>query len=251
VDSQFSFKHRVVSFISQRFFENITYTARSGLATGLRRKGGLGFIPREATSEEEFLRSIDYHGKVVYDIGCFIGITTMFFASRAKQVIAFEPNPASAKRLTENLKINNLNVILIPRAVGDKPAVMEMSIDTLMAGGATLVAGVDGDSHVQVEVTTIDEERSTQHLPVPDFIKMDIEGYEYPALVGMLDTIRSHHPSLFIEMHGHDVPAKLRNAEQVVRFLKDEGYQLKHVESGSTLTVDNWQTTAEGHIYAF
>lgn len=251
VDSQFSFKQRVVSFVSQRFFDKITYTARSGLSTGLRRKGGLGFLPRQATPEEDFLRSIDYSGKVVYDIGCFVGITTMFFASRAKQVIAFEPNPASAKRLLENLKANNLNVTLIPRAVGDKPAVMEMSIDSLMAGGATLVAGVEGDTHVQVQVTTVDNERSAQNLPAPDFVKMDIEGFEYPALRGMIETIRMHRPALFIEMHGHDYSAKLQNAEQVVHFLIDQGYKLKHVETGSALTVENWQTTAEGHVYAY
>jgi FkbM family methyltransferase len=253
MESQFSLKHRLVAFVSQRLFDNISYTARSGLATGLRRKGGLGFVPRRPTLEEEFLRNIDYSGKVVYDIGCFIGITTMFFASRAKQVIAFEPNPTSAKRLVANLEVNRLRskVELIPLAVGDKPATLDMSIDTLMAGGATLIEGVEGDSHIKVTVTTLDAEREARKLAAPDFIKIDIEGFEHPALLGMKQTLLKHHPALFIEMHGHDQAAKLVNAERVVTLLLEYGYRLKHVESGTDLTAQNWRTTAEGHVYAY
>jgi FkbM family methyltransferase len=253
MENQFSLKHRLVAFVSQRLFDNISYTARSGLASGLRRKGGLGFVPRRPTIEEEFLRNIDYSGKVVYDIGCFIGITTMFFASRAKQVIAFEPNPTSAKRLVENLEVNRLRskVDLIPLAVGDQPATLRMSIDTLMAGGATLIEGVEGDAHITVTVTTIDSEREKRKLPAPDFMKIDIEGFEYPALIGMKQTLLSHRPGLFIEMHGHDRAAKLTNAERVVNLLLEYGYRLRHIESGTDLTAENWRTTAEGHVYAY
>jgi len=39
-----------------RLFDNYVYTARYGLAKGLKRKGGLGFIPKimEMTEEEKF-----------------------------------------------------------------------------------------------------------------------------------------------------------------------------------------------------
>ena len=39
-------KHRVIAWISQNLFGNITYTSRHGLIKGLKRKGGLRLAPR-------------------------------------------------------------------------------------------------------------------------------------------------------------------------------------------------------------
>jgi len=38
-------KHRMVAWISQKLFGNITYTVRHGLIKGMKRKGGLGWLP--------------------------------------------------------------------------------------------------------------------------------------------------------------------------------------------------------------
>ena len=40
-----------------------------------------------------------------YEIGAFHGILTLFFSSRAKLVIAYEPNPPSGNRLLRNLRL--------------------------------------------------------------------------------------------------------------------------------------------------
>jgi len=60
----------LVAFVSQRLFGNYTYTIRHGLASGMRRKGGLGFLPVNSgeTAETEFLRKLPLAGKVVYDV---------------------------------------------------------------------------------------------------------------------------------------------------------------------------------------
>jgi len=65
----------LVAFVSQRLFGNYTYTIRHGLASGMRRKGGLGFLPVNSgeTAETEFLRKLPLAGKVVYDVGAFEG----------------------------------------------------------------------------------------------------------------------------------------------------------------------------------
>ena len=60
----------------------------------MRRRGGLGFVPwgPAETAETRFLRALDVGDKVVYDIGGFEGLLTMFFSRRARNVIAWEPN---------------------------------------------------------------------------------------------------------------------------------------------------------------
>jgi hypothetical protein len=46
-----------------------------------------------------------------------------------------------------------------------------------------------------VDVTSID----AMALPGLDFFKLDVEGYEVPALTGALDTIKKHRPWIWVE----------------------------------------------------
>ena len=66
--SHYSPRHRVTSWISQYLFGNFVYTNRHGLIKGLRRKGGLGWLPEflsgsVETAEHRFWRSLDLRGK--------------------------------------------------------------------------------------------------------------------------------------------------------------------------------------------
>jgi predicted RNA methylase len=48
---------------------------------------------------------------------CLHGLLTLFFASRAKAVVCFEPNTQNHKRLTENLTLNEIRNVEV-RKVG-------------------------------------------------------------------------------------------------------------------------------------
>jgi hypothetical protein len=53
----------------------------------------------------------------------------------------------------------------------------------------------------------------------PDVIKMDIEGAEHSALLGMKDILKSR-PTIFLSTHGREIH------EQCCALLKEAGYQL-------------------------
>jgi hypothetical protein len=115
--------HRLVAWISVHLFDNITYTVRRGLLKGMRRKGGLGWVPAllspdVLTAEQEFWRTLNLTGMNVYDVGAFHGLLTFFFASRAKAVVCFEPNNANHKRLMENLKLNRFSNVEVRKVGG-------------------------------------------------------------------------------------------------------------------------------------
>lgn len=58
------------------------YTVRRGLARGLRREGGLGFVPEwlfPTTEEDIQLRRLSLDGKTIYDVGGFEGVFALFF----------------------------------------------------------------------------------------------------------------------------------------------------------------------------
>jgi FkbM family methyltransferase len=254
----FDWKHRLVAFVSRR--TNFTYTVRHGLLAGMRRRGGLGFVPwgPAETAETRFLQSLDVAGKVVYDIGAFEGLLTMFFSRRGGQVIAWEPNPESRHRLLTNLQLNQLaNVRARDVGLADAPGETTLVYDPLMPGAASAggaVAGQIRDSapsltEVGMKVATLDDEVRTQALPPPDLVKIDVEGMELPVLLGAQGTIRAHRPQLYIEMHGADQEDKRRNAREVVSLLWNLGYQhLLDVEAGTALTPET--TDRPGHIFA-
>jgi len=102
--------------------ENHVCTIKRGLGRGFKIKGGFFssfflFLRREdLTAEERFLLSLDLRRKTAYDIGAYIGITTMFFArsvGNSGEVIAFEPNPENCMKLQENVALNSLHNVRI------------------------------------------------------------------------------------------------------------------------------------------
>lgn len=258
--AHFSWKHRLVAFTSQNLFRNYTYTIRHGLAAGMRRKGGLGFLPFDPgeTAETRFLRALPLAGKVVYDIGAFEGVLTLFFSRQAKQVIAYEPNPRNFARCAENFRLNHLtNVQLLNRGVSDVAGSIDLIYDPLMPGagsGDTAIAGQIGSSvgsarKLSIPVVPLDEDIAQSHLPAPDLVKIDIEGMEVPALRGMQRTLATHRPELYIEMHGADAKEKVEIAHAVVALLDHHGYRIYDVEQGEYLVPANLGDRRPGHLY--
>jgi FkbM family methyltransferase len=225
----------------------------------MKRRGGLGFLPfgSAETAETEFLRRLDLSGAVVYDIGAFEGILTMFFSRRARQVVAYEPNPASRERLLTNLRLNHLsNVTVRDKGIGDRSHEISLLYDPLMPGaasGADLVAlqirdGAPITVRTNIQVVRLDDDIRLNQLPVPDILKIDIEGMELAALRGAEETLLQHHPALYIEMHGADYADKRRNAREVLSFLSDHAYgDILHVETSSRLTSDSAEPP--GHLF--
>jgi FkbM family methyltransferase len=188
---------------------------------------------------------------VIYDIGAFHGMLTLFFASHAAQVIAYEPNEVNHARLTENIRLNNLtNVRVRKLGVGATQGAGTLHFSRAMAGGGSLDAKAVGPVSQPVEITTLDYDSAAASLPAPDLIKIDIEGWELEALQGARATLEAHHPALFLEMHGETLRDKRQRASAIVAFLCDAGYtDILHVETGAVITPGEAAMAAEGHLY--
>ena len=260
----YGWKHRSIAWVSTRLFDNATYTVRHGLLKGMKRKGGLGWVPAVLsaggmTAEQQFWSDLNLGGMSVYDVGAFHGLLTMFFASRAKTVVCFEPNTQNRGRLMENLRLNGIkNVEVRSTGVGSRREMLKMVGSPLMPGFASvngktveelLRAGVETVAE-EISIVTLDEEIPQAGLPAPDFIKFDIEGWEIEALKGARHTLELHRPALFLEMHGETVGEKKRKVAEIVAFLRELGYRnLRHVETGTLITPDNTSVAMQGHLY--
>jgi FkbM family methyltransferase len=256
----YSWRHRVVAWISQNLFDDFTYTVPHGLLAGMKRKGGLGWVPvkRKASKEDHFLERLDLAGKVAYDVGAFQGLMTMFFAKQARQVIAFEPNAANRKRIEENLALNEItNVVIHPYGLSTSAGVAKLSFDPLMPGAGSIDAVISktiaehrGSKALEIELRTLDDEVANG-LPAPDFIKIDVEGAELEVLKGGPKTL-ARRPALFLEMHGETMNDKRCKVAAIVEFLLSVGYEsIRHVESDRLITSANSAEAAQGHLYCF
>ena len=260
----YTLKHRLIAWISMHLFDTATYTVRHGLLKGMKRRGGLGWIPSMfsagiLTAEEQFWSGVNLSGMTVYDIGAFHGLLTLFFASQAKTVISFEPNTGNRKRLMENLILNGIkNVNVCNVGVGSLRETRKMVVTPLMPGGASvdaktqeslLQAGM-GTVTEEVSIVTLDQEITEGNLPAPDFIKIDTEGWEIEALRGARNTLKAHKPRLFLEMHGETMREKRRKVAEVVAFLWELNYRsIRHIETGTEITPENTSAAVEGHLY--
>jgi FkbM family methyltransferase len=257
----YSAKQQVVAWISQTLFDRVTYTVRHGLLQGMKRRGGLGWVPSSTpqSKEEIFWAALNLQGQVVYDIGAFHGILTLFFARQAARVISYEPNSRNHARLLENIRINALsNVTVRKLGLGAAPETATLVYMPLMSGGGSLEQKTVEQLRTskaatvseQIEISTLDQDIASAKLPPPDFIKIDVEGWELEVLKGARQTLADHRPALFLEMHGETMNEKKRKVAAIVAFLTEAGYQnIQHVESGTLVDTANTRVAAEGHLY--
>lgn len=238
--------------LGARLFRGWTFRIRSGLARGMRRRVGFGFRPRfgkPLDAEEQLLDGLELEGQVVYDVGGYVGMHTLFFARKVGsegRVVAFEPNPVNLTELRSNVALNGLqNVTVIASAVSDEAGTLEFVYDPVLPARGTLVPEIQGrlasQRSTQVPVDSIDNLRAAHDLPAPDFVKIDVEGLEDQVLRGLAETLASARPTLFVELHGAPPP------ELIERLLALD-YSLRHVEQDRPIAAGD--AVPGGHLFA-
>ncbi len=239
---------KVIGWISRNCFEDFRYTSRRGLTKGMKRCGGLGWIPsRSLSMEEKFWMHFPLAKKTVFDIGAFDGRMTLFFARYAKNVVSFEPDPINRAKLVRHIELNKLqNVTVHGLAVGSRSHKIGIAHDFSSPGMSHVVPGEHAVGEL-VEIVALDE---LVDLPAPDVIKIDTEGYELEVLRGAKELIEAHKPEIVLENHGQTMAEKCANMEAIVNFLNGIGYcKLLHIESDTSITPENIAVAAEGHLY--
>ncbi len=140
-------------------------------------------------------------GMVVYDIGCNVGFFTVIAARAvgdAGRVVAFDALPANVDATRRNLALNGFeNVDVHAKAVAsyDGPG-------SFASRGSSVWGRLDpAAGELEVEVVALDRAIAAGELPVPDVIKLDIEGGEADALAGLRRTLSEHRPLVLVETH--------------------------------------------------
>ncbi len=239
---------RVVISTLQPLVAHRVYTVRHGLARGLRRRGGLGFVPQVGaqSAEEQFLEKLSFDGETVFDVGGYEGIFTLFFARRVGargQVVTFEPNPRNFKKIAENVRLNGFSHVQLRQvALGSQP------------GRASLVFPADETARGSLETSIADQIRTEKDVHTVD-VEVDTLDRQIASRTSGPRLRQARRRRTRARCAGrHDDAArrtstrgstsrftvltsqrKLENVTSVVEFLWKAGYSVQHVESGTDL----------------
>lgn len=175
---------------------------------------------------------VDRHG-VALDVGAHVGLWTLQLASVFDHVIAFEPLPP----LVECWRLNTdhlANVTLRQVAVGRRD---ERGVSM------SYVPGNTGNSHLHatgghavqvVRLDGIDWHWRTMKRRIT-FIKIDVEGHEYDALIGARQLIQHHRPVILIEQKAGNAERYGRGQHDARNMLVSWGMRERWIQAGDHL----------------
>ena len=150
---------------------------------------------------------------IVFDVGANVGFWTVPMAMTLRgegRVHAFEPIPANAKRLRQNVGLNDVGDIVDIHEIGlsDETSTVEISLrEDFSNGSDTGNAAIvidDSDKHFRcttIKVAALDQIYQSLILKRLDFLKVDIEGHEDRFLAGASSVIARFRPVIYMEVN--------------------------------------------------
>jgi FkbM family methyltransferase len=164
-------------------------------------------------------------GDVLVDAGAYNGHVSILLSKlvgATGRVISFEPDPSNRVLCSENMKLNNINnIILIDKGLWTVDTVLEFNSNNSVASSVFYQA--ENATKIQIAVTSLDIFIQRQRLSACDYIKMNIEGSEIMALKGATETLKKYKPALTITTD-HVVEGE-QTTESVEQILKELNYK--------------------------
>jgi FkbM family methyltransferase len=169
-------------------------------------------------------------GAVCFDVGANVGAYVLQLAhwtGPTGKVVGFEPNPRAAEVLATHVQFNRFEriVAIEQAAVGSSSGTTTMYCSA--ADGMSRMAEqnrlLDSTEQITVPVTTIDQYCARTGTE-PDWILIDIEGFELEALRGAAATIerRRERLGLIVEIHPALWASAATDRADVERFLTEK-----------------------------
>lgn len=192
--------------------------------------------------EEEMLDAFMHYlkpGMTFVDIGANIGQHTLFVSrvvGPTGNVISFEPIPHLYEQIKRSVEANAMNNIKIVHAgCGEKEETKTLYINKANIGGSSVIPLSSDKKEEEISIHIIKAEETLLPYNKINLVKIDVEGYEYQAFLGMEKIIARDTPVLFIEY----TPSFYKRNKQgngeddgilLLTLLQKYGYKIKDLE---------------------
>lgn len=169
-------------------------------------------------------------GMHVVDIGANIGYYALIEAqivSNIGKVYAIEPELSNFELLKKNVQVNCFDNIVetFQLAIADKDGPSKLYIsDASNLHSLFNLENTSEDRYIIIKTSTLDNFlRDKTRI---DLIRMDIEGFEYKVIDGMIETLEKEKSlKLFIEFHPHLLKAQGWSVKPLLRKLAAFGFE--------------------------
>ena len=210
-------------------------TVRSGLNAGMKWVAGSSihgcWLGHYEYDKQALVARLVKPGMKIFDIGANAGFYTLAFSrltGAAGHVWAFEPFAENAANVLHHLRLNMVgNVTLVQAAVAARPGLAGFQIAQSNSMGML----ADNAKEYLVPTLALDALIQEGALPMPDLIKMDVEGAEASVLEGAKAMLQQRSTVLLIALHG-DAPMR-----DCLKLLHQAGYTAFHLD-GQALAAD-------------
>lgn len=161
-------------------------------------------------------------GFVLFDVGANMGLygelAASVFAPRA--VHSFEPAPTASAVVRKIAKKNRLSLTVHELALSDEVGSADLFLSPVSDASNSLVEGFRKSSEVTSVATSTLDAIVDEIGVAPDLIKVDVETHERAVLEGAIGTIRTHRPTLIVEVlrrkgtdHGEELTEYFRGLD--------------------------------------
>ena len=173
-------------------------------------------------------------GMAVVDIGANIGYLTMLLASlvtASGRVVAVEPNPENVKLLEASRRVNGFDQVLVIQAAAGRHTAL-LALNVSYSNGTT--SELPSDRNAIFACRPVPCFALDLILPKDrhfDLVKIDTEGAELNALIGLSGTIDRDRPIIVSEFSPGILPGISHcSGPEYLRFLIAKGYRIGVIE---------------------
>jgi FkbM family methyltransferase len=167
------------------------------LAYGLWEKGPAFFM-------RDYLQKCENKDAVFLDVGCNAGHHSLFLAPYAAHVHGFDPYLPAVERFQKMIDRNHkTNVTVHPVGLGQEDAELPFFAPYEgNFGSGTFNQKMEHEARRELKLRIVrgDDWLAEKNITGIELIKIDIEGYEEAALIGLRSTLETQRPVVFVEV---------------------------------------------------
>lgn len=168
---------------------------------------------------------------VILDVGAnygFVSLALQNNLSKNSRIYSFEPHPSIVSSFKKSIEKNNIkNIIVENVAVGNKDGMIDINLYSQSSNILSSEAKVS--KKIQIRQIQLDSYLNEFKI-VPNFIKIDVDGYELEVLMGLKQTLLKFKPILVVETNDNI---------EIINFLKDLNYEFFNLDLEEFIGIPN------------